>query len=172
MTRFKLQLGDITQMQVDAIVNSTDTSMAAGGPVHKSVHAAAGPRLAMECAQIRQCPVGEARITDAYDLPARHVIHTVAPTWLGGASGELDLLASCYRSCLHLAETRGLKTIAFPSLGSGLQPQIPLDQAAPVVVETLMRWVDGHEFPEQVLFVCFDTPTFQVHQRVLRAMLP
>lgn len=172
MTRFKLQLGDITTMHVDAIVNSTDSSLLDGGPVHSAVHRVAGPALLDECEQLKGCPVGEARITSGYQLPASFVIHTVAPTWVGGHRSEKELLANCYRNCLRLAEARGLKTIAFPSLGSGLQPQIPLDVAAPVVVRTMLDWTQSHALPEQVLFVCIEPTTFQIHQRVLREMLP
>ncbi len=172
MTRFRLLLGDITQVEVEAIVNSTDTSLRAGGPVHEAVHRAAGPGLAQECRHIPGCPAGEARVTGGHDLPSPYVIHTVAPTWMGGRQHELNTLANCYRSCLHLAEKRGFQTIAFPSIGAGQQPQIPLDEAAPVVVRTLLQWVDQHDLPEQVIFVCLDPATFQIHQRILREMLP
>lgn len=172
MTRFRLLLGDITQVETDAIVNSTSSSLQGGGPVHEAVHRAAGPGLARECAGLQHCPPGEARVTAGYNLRAPFVIHTVPPTWMGGHRNELDILAECYKSCLHLAETRGLKSVAFPSLGSGPQPQIPLESAAPVVMRTLVQWVDQHELPEQVLFVCMDPGTFQIHQRALREMLP
>jgi O-acetyl-ADP-ribose deacetylase len=172
MTRFRLQLGDITAMDVEAIVNSTDTTLQNGGPVHVAVHRAAGPGLLVECDTLEDCPVGEARITGGHQLRAKYVIHTVAPTWVGGGHGELETLAACYRTCLRLAEARGIHSVAFPSLGSGLQPQIPLEEAAPVVIRTLQEWLASHELPEQVVFVCFDTPTFQVHQKVLRETLP
>lgn len=172
MTRFRLLLGDITQVQVEAIVNSTSFTLLEGGPVHEAIHRAAGPALAEECLGIRGCPTGEARVTAGYNLPSDFVIHTVPPTWMGGALNELHTLAACYKSCLHLAEIRGFQSVAFPSLAAGSQPQIPLEEAAPVVVRTLLQWVDQHDLPEQVYFVCLEPRTFQIHQRALREMLP
>jgi O-acetyl-ADP-ribose deacetylase (regulator of RNase III) len=170
--RFKLLLGDLTTMDVDAVVNSTDTSLQAGGPVHMAMHKAAGPALAQACAEVGECPVGEARITGSFGLPARFVLHTAAPLWVGGTAGELESLASCYRACLRLAESRGLDTVAFPSLGSGTQPQIPLDQAAPVAVRTILEFLEHHRLPRQVALVCFDVPTYQIHQQIFRETLP
>lgn len=171
-TRFKLQLGDISTIQADAIVTSAAPDLLSGGPVHAAVHRAAGPDLASEVEALGGCPVGEARITDAYGLNAHHVIHTVPPTWVGGRHGELEALAACYRSALRLAEARGLQSIAFPSLGSGMQPQIPLHAAAPVVIETMLDWVAAHALPEKIILVCYDTHTFQIHQTVLKKALP
>jgi len=172
MTRFRLLLGDITQVQAEAIVNSTSASLLEGGPVHEAIHRAAGPGLAEECSTLKRLAVGEAVATRGHELDARFVLHTVPPTWMGGGRHELDLLENCYKSCLQKAADLGVKTIAFPSLGAGPQPQIPLEASAPRVVHTLQMWVQEHALPEQVLFVCIEPTTFQIHQRALREMLP
>lgn len=170
--RLKLQLGDIAAMAVDAVVNSTDTTLLDGGPVHQALHRAAGPDLAAECATLGGCPPGEARITSGYDLPARFVLHTVAPIWVGGTAGERETLAACYRSCLRLAEGRQLHTVAFPSIGAGPQPQFPRELAAPIAVRTIMDFLSTHDLPRQVVLVCFDAATYQIHQKTLKEALP
>jgi O-acetyl-ADP-ribose deacetylase (regulator of RNase III) len=170
--RFRLQLGDITAMRVDAVVNSTNQTLRGSGPVHVAVHRAAGPELARECSDLGECPVGAARITGGHSLAAPFILHTVAPIWVGGGCGELESLASCYRSCLLLAEARGIESVAFPSLGSGTQPQIPLDQAAPLAIRTILDFLDNHRLPHQVTLVCFDAATYQIHQKSLKEALP
>lgn len=172
MNRLQLQLGDLTTMAVDALVNSTDTTLRDGGPVHQAVHAAAGEGLAAECLHVGGCPVGEARITQGHGLGARFVIHTVAPAWLDGHQGEPGQLEACYRNVLALAELRGFQTLAFPSIGSGRQPQIPLDVAAPIAVRAILAFLEDHAFPEKVILVCYDVPTYQAYQRALREALP
>lgn len=170
--RLKLQLGDLAAMAVDAVVNSTDSTLLAGGPVHQALHRAAGPGLAAECATLEECPPGEARITSGHGLPARFVLHTVAPMWVGGTAGERATLAACYRTCLRLAEARRLHTVAFPSIGAGLQPQFPLELAAPIAVRTILDFLAVHDLPRQVILVCFDAPTYQIHQKTLKEALP
>jgi O-acetyl-ADP-ribose deacetylase (regulator of RNase III) len=170
--RFRLQLGDITSMAVDAVVNSTDSSLLAGGPVHVALHRAAGPDLARECEDLGECPVGEARITGGHGLAAPYILHTVAPIWVGGTAGEREALASCYTSCLRLAEAHGIESVAFPSIGSGPQPQFPLEQAAPLAVRTILDWLAGHALPRVVVLVCFDAATYQIHQKSLKEALP
>jgi O-acetyl-ADP-ribose deacetylase (regulator of RNase III) len=170
--RIKLQLGDITAMQVEAVVNSTGPTLLAGGPVHVAIHRAAGPGLAKECQELGDCPPGEARITHGHHLNASFVIHTVAPTWMGGEAGEMQTLANCYRQCLRLAEARGIRTLAFPSIGSGTQPQIPLEKAVPVAVHTILDFLASHAFPEQVVLVCFNADAYKVHQKILKEALP
>jgi O-acetyl-ADP-ribose deacetylase (regulator of RNase III) len=171
-SRLRLQLGDITAMRVDAVVNSTDNTLQAGGPVHAAVHRAAGPELAEECLEVGECPVGEARITGGHSLTAPFILHTVAPIWVGGTAGEKEALASCYRNCLRLAEARGLESVAFPSIGSGVQPQIPLDLAAPLAVRTILDFLRDHVLPLQVVLVCYDAATYQIHQKSLKEALP
>jgi O-acetyl-ADP-ribose deacetylase (regulator of RNase III) len=171
-SRLKLQLGDITAMNVDAVVNSTDSTLDSGGPVHTALHRAAGPGLARECATLGECPVGEARITSGHRLRARFVLHTVAPIWVGGTAGEREALANCYRTCLRLAEARGLASVAFPSIAAGPQPQFPLDQAAPIAIHTILDFLAGHDLPRQVVMVCFDVATYRIHQQILKEALP
>lgn len=170
--RFSLQFGDITSMNVEAIVNSTDESLLIGGPVHRAIHEAAGPELADECANLGRCQVSEVRVTGGHQLSARYILHTVAPTWLGGQRGEENALISCYLNCLQEAESRGIKSLAFPSLGSGTQPQIPLEKAAPVVVKTIQDYLEHHQLPERVTLVCFDPTTYRAYQGALRDLLP
>lgn len=170
-SRLSLQLGDITSAKVDAIVTSTRPNLVEGGPLHGAVHAAAGAGLQLECEALAPCPPGEVRITGGHDLPVAFIIHTVPPTWMGGGRGEPELLAACYRKSLELARARGVKSLAFPSLGSGKQPQIPLEVAATVAVGTILDFLAGNALPERVVLVCFDVPTYQVHQKVLRDTL-
>jgi O-acetyl-ADP-ribose deacetylase (regulator of RNase III) len=171
-SRLTLQLGDITAAKVDAIVSSAHENLLEGGPVHSAVHKAAGPGLMEECELLGDCPEGDARISGAHDLPYAFIIHAVPPTWMDGNSGELEMLSDCYRRALDLARTRGAKSLAFPSLGSGTQPQIPLELAAPVAIRTILSYLDEYSMPEKVVLVCFDVPTYQIHQKVLRETLP
>ncbi len=171
-TRLTLQLGDLTAAKVDAIVNSSRENLTEGGPLHHAVHAAAGPGLAAECENLGPCAEGDVRVTGAHRLPFRFLIHAVAPTWMGGGHGEPEALARCYRKSLELAKARGARSLAFPSLGSGPQPQIPLEVAAPIAVRTILDFLDRNELPERVVLVCYDVTTYQMHQKVLRETLP
>jgi O-acetyl-ADP-ribose deacetylase (regulator of RNase III) len=159
-------------MNVEAVVNSADVSLMAGGPVHAAIFRAAGPGLWLECEDLATCPEGEARLTGGHGLSAPYIIHTVAPTWVGGHAGERQLLASCYRNSLLLAEAKGIRTLAFPSIGSGTEPQIPLEEAAPVAIGTILDFLGAHAYPEQVILVCFNVATYQVHQKILKEALP
>jgi len=170
--RIQLQLGDITAMDVDALVNSTDSTLLDGGPVHKAVHDGAGQALAMACEKLEPCDPGEVRLTPGYQLRARSIIHTVAPTWMDGAHGEPETLALCYAQALELARKRGFRTLAFPSIGSGRQPQIPLEVAAPIAIRSILGFLETNPTPEKVFLVCFDTTTYQAYQKVLREALP
>lgn len=170
-SRLSLQLGDITSAKVDAIVTSTRSSLVEGGPLHHAVHAAAGPGLKAECEGLAPCPTGEVRVTGAHGLPYAFILHTVPPTWMGGGRGERELLADCYRKSLELARAKGATSLAFPSLGSGRQPQIPLEAAAPVAVGTILDFLAANALPERVVLVCFDTHTFQAYQKVLKQVL-
>ncbi len=172
VSRLKLQLGDITAMETEAVVNSTDETLAAGGPVHVAIHRAAGPGLEEECLGVGDCPPGEARLTGGHNLASPFVIHTVAPTWQGGGHSEAGVLASCYVSALELARSRGIRSVAFPSIGSGIEPQIPLDVAAPVAVRAILAFLDANAVPEQVFLVCFNAKTYQAHQKALKEALP
>ena len=170
--RIQLQFGDITAMEVDALVNSTGTTLLEGGPVHKAVHEAAGPALAQACQKLEPCEPGEVRITPGYQLRAQSVIHTVAPTWMDGAHGEPEALSACYTEALKVARKQGFRTLAFPSLGSGRQPQIPLEVAAPIAIHSIQAFLEESPMPEKVFLVCFDTTAYQAYQKVLREALP
>jgi O-acetyl-ADP-ribose deacetylase (regulator of RNase III) len=149
------ELADITMLDVDAIVNAANSSLAPGGGVCGAIHRAAGPQLARACEGVAPCPTGDARITPGFALPARFVIHAVGPVWQGGNAGERDLLASAYRRSLELAREHGLTTIAFPAISTGIFGY-PLRAATHVAVETVRVFVDEHPSIARVIFACFN----------------
>ena len=154
----KIIRNDITRMKVDAIVNAANNSLLGGGGVDGAIHRAAGPELLAECRTLHGCKTGKAKITKGYRLPARYVIHTPGPIWYGGDSGEEELLASCYRSCLELASENGCRTVDYPSISTGVY-HFPLDRASRIAVGTIKAYLDEHPEIERVRMVCFDART-------------
>ena len=146
--------GDITGQRVDDIVNAANTSLLGGGGVDGAIHRAAGPELLEECRGIGGCPTGEARITGAYRLPARWVIHTVGPRWIGGQHGEDELLANCYRSTLALAAEVGAASVAFPAISTGAYGS-PLERATSIAVAETLGLLSESPAVERVVCVCF-----------------
>ena len=165
-TRMEAVQGDITKMKVDAIVNAANSSLLGGGGVDGAIHRAAGPELVAECATLGGCATGEAKITRGYRLAAKYVIHTVGPVWHGGAHEEEKLLADCYRNSLRIAAERGLKTVAFPAISTGVY-HFPAERACQIAVETVREFLAGQPAIEKVSFVCFDTLTFGLYKKAV-----
>jgi len=160
-------LGDITKVEVDAIVNAANEGLWGGGGVDGAIHAAAGPSLAADCDVIRErddgCPTGKAVATGAGRLPCRRVIHTVGPIWSGGGEGEAELLASCYRESLELARREGLRSLAFPNISTGVYG-FPKAKAAEIARRTVREWFSENEGIDRVVFVCFDRENFTLYE--------
>ena len=168
--RLQLVQGDITRQPVSAIVNAANSSLLGGGGVDGAIHRAGGPAILEECRQIRArqggCKTGEAVITTGGRLPAAHVIHTVGPVWNGGHKGEPELLASCYRNSLRLAQENQLASVAFPSISTGIYGY-PKKEAAAIVVREVRQWLASHEWPQTVVFVVFDDESRRIYEAAL-----
>jgi O-acetyl-ADP-ribose deacetylase (regulator of RNase III) len=158
--------GDITQLVVDAIVNAANSTLLGGGGVDGAIHRAAGPDLLRECRRLNGCEPGDARITNAYRLPARRVIHAVGPVWQGGTRGEPGILASCYRNSMALAAAEGLRSIAFPCISTGVYGY-PIEPAAQIAVDTICEAIAGPLSIEEVVFCCFSASDLAIYERRL-----
>jgi O-acetyl-ADP-ribose deacetylase (regulator of RNase III) len=166
-SRIELVQGDITHLAVDAIVNAANSSLLGGGGVDGAIHRAAGPELLAECRRLNGCPTGEAKLTRAYRLPARFVLHTVGPVWRGGSHNEPSLLANCYRSCFRLAHEYGLKTLAFPAISCGVYGY-PIPQAVEIALRETTAELANNPAIEKILFVCFDAEVFNAYRQALQ----
>lgn len=164
MMQLQVMKGDITKLEVDAIVNAANCSLLGGGGVDGAIHRAAGRELLEACRKFGGCRTGEARITPGFKLPARFVIHTPGPVWAGGTRGEPGLLASCYRNSLQLAAEAGCRSIAFPCISTGVYGY-PGALAARVAVDTVRAW--SGELPEKAVFVCFSDGALEIYRQLL-----
>ncbi len=164
--RMEVVVGDITTLDVDAVVNAANRSLLGGGGVDGAIHRAAGPGLLAECRTLGGCGTGDARITKGYRLPARFVIHTVGPVWNGGGRGEEEKLASCYRRALEIAVDAGLASIAFPAISTGVY-RFPADLAASIAVETVDAVLKTEPSIRKVLFCCFGADNARHHEIAL-----
>jgi O-acetyl-ADP-ribose deacetylase (regulator of RNase III) len=168
--RVELVCGDITEMTVGAIVNAANNSLLGGGGVDGAIHRAAGPELLAETRTLGGCATGDAKISGGYRLPATYVIHTVGPVWAGGTQGEPELLASCYRRSLALAVENGVRTIAFPSISTGVYGY-PIEQAARIALSELERFLESDTTLERVVMVCFSDWDLAVYRQIRAEML-
>jgi O-acetyl-ADP-ribose deacetylase len=167
-SRMRVVEGDITALDVDAIVNAANAQLLPGGGVCGAIHRAAGPELAEACRRLGGCATGDAKITGGFRLKARHVIHAVGPVWQGGDAGEDELLAGCYRRSLELAAGHGLRTVALPAISTGIYG-FPPERAAPLAVKTVAD-VLAREPTLETVFCCFGRPSAELHERALAAL--
>jgi O-acetyl-ADP-ribose deacetylase (regulator of RNase III) len=167
--RIKIVEGDITRQVVDAIVNAANTTLLGGGGVDGAIHRAAGTELLEECRTLGGCPVGEAKMTKGYLLPARWDIHTVGPVWHGGGQGEDGLLASCYRHCFELVEKHGIRSIAFPAISTGAFG-FPLERATRIAGRETSTFLASSDRLEEVRLICFGRETYECCRRIVQEL--
>lgn len=165
--KIELHKGDITKLNVDAIVNAANTSLLGGGGVDGAIHRAAGPELLEYNKKLGGCPTGEAKISPGFNLPAKHVISTVGPVWGGGNRNEDELLANCYKNSLKVAIENDIKTIAFPSISTGVY-HFPIERASKIAVKEAKDFLEKNSSIEKVIFVCFDDKTYDVYKGILK----
>ena len=165
MKQIEVIFGDITKLEVDAIVNAANSSLLGGGGVDGAIHRAAGKKLFAECKTLNGCKTGDAKITKGYNLKAKYVIHTVGPVWRGGDDDEENLLASCYKTCLQIAVNNEIKSIAFPNVSTGVYG-FPKKLAAEIVHKTVTDFLEKNLLPERILFVTFDEENNSIYNKI------
>jgi O-acetyl-ADP-ribose deacetylase (regulator of RNase III) len=164
--RLELIKGDITLLDVEAIVNAANNSLLGGGGVDGAIHSAAGPDLLAECKRLNGCETGHSKITNGYRLKAKHIIHTVGPVWYGGYKDENLLLASCYNTSLIIAKEMKIKTLAFPGISTGAYG-FPIGLAAMIAVNETKRFLKKSNYPEKVIFVTFGDESYETYKKLL-----
>ena len=169
-TLFFLEEGDITRQETEAIVNAANSRLAGGGGVDGAIHRAGGPAIMEECRRLGECPTGQAVITTGGKLKARHVIHTVGPIYRDGTRGEEKQLAGAYRESLKLAQKRGIRSLAFPSLGTGAYGY-PLDEAAAIALKTVVGFIKENPVFDRVGFILFGRPSYEAYEKALRNLI-
>ena len=169
-SRIKILQGDITQLNVDAIVNAANPSLLGGGGVDGAIHRAAGPQLLEACRPLRGCHTGDAKITEGFRLPVRHVIHTVGPVWRGGYQGEENLLALAYRRSLEVAAENQVRTVAFPSISTGAYG-FPFDKATTIALREIARFLEANDLPEEVTLVAFSKGDYDRMKSIVNVVL-
>ena len=167
MSKIELIKGDITKLNVQAIVNAANKSLLGGGGVDGAIHRAAGKELLEECKTLNGCLTGEAKITKGYDLPAKHIIHTVGPIWNDGKSNEPELLANCYKNSLTLALNNNVKTIAFPNISTGIY-NFPKEKAADIAFNEVRNFINNNKQIKKVIFVVFDDENYKIYEELLK----
>ena len=166
MTQIEIVEGDITKLEVDAIVNAANKTLLGGGGVDGAIHRAAGKNLLEECRALNGCKTGQSKITKGYNLKAKYVIHTVGPVWYGGSRNERELLKSCYNTALTLAKENNIKTIAFPAISCGVY-HFPLEEACKIAAETIKKFISKNECFEKVLFIDINSTIVEIYKRIL-----
>ena len=166
MTTIEILKGDITKLEVDAIVNAANTSLLGGGGVDGAIHRAAGKELLEECKTLNGCQTGQSKITKGYNLPAKYVIHTVGPVWCGGNKNEKELLKSCYNTALSLAKEYRIKTIAFPAISCGVY-RFPLEEACKIANDTVKKFIANNDCFEKIIFIDINDKIIEIYKRIL-----
>jgi O-acetyl-ADP-ribose deacetylase (regulator of RNase III) len=167
-TNIQIHKGDITKLELDAIVNAANTTLLGGGGVDGAIHRDAGPGLLEECKSLNGCPTGEAKITKGYNLSAKYVIHTVGPVWNGGNYNEDELLANCYRNSLKLAAENKIRSVAFPAISTGVY-RFPLERATKIAVDEVTKFFNNNDEIEKIIFVAFDEATYDIYNSTLNS---